>query len=133
MEYNQKNKNAVTSLAQKYDLAMLVLFGSYADNTMTKHSDLDFAYSKQVPLSFDDELSLGAELGRLFKNENVDVVHLNKTSPVFMSEIMKKAVLLFARTPNIFPNAFSYAMKRMQENRFLYDLKLQRLREYYNL
>lgn len=126
-------KSKAAELAHKYNLDMIVLFGSYADSTATKRSDVDIAYAKGEPLSFEDQLSLGNELVPLFGTEAADVVYLNKTSPVFMYEIMKKAKLLFSRSPMLFSNLFSYSIKRLHENMFLYDLKLDRLCEEYGV
>ena len=112
---------------------MVVLFGSRADGTSTKKSDVDIAYAKNEPLSFDDQLSIGAELAHFYGTEAADVVYLNKTSPAFMYQIMKKAKLLFSKSPLIFPNFFSYAVKRLRENMFLYDMKFDRLCKEYGV
>lgn len=114
-------------LAEKYQIDMVVLFGSQADNTATSKSDVDIAYARNQALSFDDQLTLGSELAPLFGTEAVDVVYLNKTSPAFMYQIMKKSRLLFSRNIDIFPNFFSYSIKRLHENMFLYNLKFDRL------
>jgi len=111
---NIKSKAGI--LAKKYGIDMIILFGSYADNTATPKSDVDFAYTKSEPLSFENQISLGNELAPLFGTEAVDVVYLNQTSPVFMYQIMKKAKLLFSRNPIFFHNYFSYAIKRIHEN-----------------
>lgn len=126
-------KKDIEEIAHRYDLDMVVLFGSRADGTATKKSDVDIAYVKSRPLSFDDQLSLGAALAPLFGTEAVDVVHLNNASPVFMFEIMKKAKLLFTRSTTLFPNLFSYAIKRLHENMFLYDMKFDRLCKEYSV
>ncbi len=126
-------ESKATELAHKYNLDMIVLFGSRADNTATSKSDVDIAYTKKESLSFEDQLSLGSELAPLFGTEAVDVVYLNRTSPVFMYQIMKKAKLLFSKSSMSFSNLFSYAIKRLHENMFLYDLKLDRLRAEYGV
>lgn len=126
-------KSKATLLANKYGLDMIVLFGSRADNTATPTSDVDIAYTKAQSLSFEDQLSLGNELAPLFGTEAVDVVYLNTASPSFMYQIMKKSKLLFSRDIMMFPNLFSYAIKRLHENMFLYDLKLERLKEEYGV
>jgi predicted nucleotidyltransferase len=126
-------KSKAAELAHKYNLDMIVLFGSRADNTNTKRSDVDIAYTKSEPLSFDDQLSIGAELAHFYGTEAADVVYLPKTSPVFMYQIMKKAKLLFGKSSEIFPNLFSYAIKRLHENMFLYDMKFDRLCQEYGV
>ncbi|HEY4478398.1 MAG TPA: nucleotidyltransferase domain-containing protein, partial [Candidatus Paceibacterota bacterium] len=120
-------KSKATELAHIYNLDMIVLFGSRADNTANKYSDVDIAYIKDESLSFEDQISLGNAIAPLFGTEAVDVVYLNKTSPTFMYQIMKKAMILFSKNKVIFPNFYSYAIKRLHENMFLYDLKLNRL------
>ncbi len=126
-------KSKAVELARAYDLDMIVLFGSRADDTATKRSDVDIAYAKNEPLSFDDQLLIGSELAPFFGTEAVDVVHLNKTSPAFMYQIMKKAKILFSRNSMLFPNFFSYAIKKLHENMFLYDMKLDRLCKEYGV
>ncbi|MBU6390607.1 nucleotidyltransferase domain-containing protein [Patescibacteria group bacterium] len=124
-------KSRAAELAREYGLDMIVLFGSRADGTASKKSDVDIAYAGSGPLSFDEQLSVGAELARFYGTEAADVVYLNRASPAFMYQIMKKAELLFSKDPLIFPTLFSYAVKRLHENMFLYDLKFDRLcREY---
>jgi len=129
----EKVKSKAAELAKKYNLDMVVLFGSRADNTPTKRSDVDIAYASKQPLSFEAELSLGNELAPLFGTEAVDVVYLNTTSPAFMYQIMKKAKLLFSKSSTFFPNFFSYAIKRLHENMFLYDMKFNRLCKEYGV
>jgi len=126
-----KLKSKAAKLADKYGLDMILLFGSRADGTATKRSDVDIAYSKKEPLSFDDQLSIGSELALVFGTEAADVVYLNKASPVFMYQIMKKARLLFSKSTSLFPNFFSYSIKRLHENMFLYDMKFDRLCQEY--
>ncbi len=126
-------KSKVAELASKYGLDTIILFGSRADNTATIKSDVDIAYTKKIPLSFEDQLTFGSELAPLFETEAVDVVYLNKTSPAFMYQIMKKAKLLFSNGVMVFPNLFSYAVKRLHENMFLYDLKYKRLCDEYGI
>ncbi|MFA6315670.1 MAG: nucleotidyltransferase domain-containing protein [Candidatus Paceibacterota bacterium] len=126
-------KSKATELAQKYDVDMIVLFGSRADNTATSKSDVDIAYVKDKPLSFNDQLVIGSELAVFFGTEAADVVYLNRASPAFMYQIMKKAQLLFSNNISIFPDFFSYAIKRLHENMFLYNLKFTRLRHEYSI
>ena len=129
----EKVKSKAAELAKKYNLDMIVLFGSHADSTATRESDVDIAYASKQPLSFEVELSLGNELASLFGTEAVDVVYLNRTSPAFMYQIMKKAKLLFSKNPMLFPDFFSYAIKRLHENMFLYDMKFNRLCQAYGI
>ena len=42
-----KLKSKAAKLADKYGLDMILLFGSRADGTATKRSDVDIAYSKK--------------------------------------------------------------------------------------
>lgn len=126
-------KFKIAELARTYDLDMVVLFGSRADNTEQEKSDVDIAYTRKEALSFDDELKLGNIIAPLFGACATDVVYLNKTSPVFMYEIMKKAKLLFSTNTFNFPNLFSYAVKRLHENMSLYNLKFDRLCKEYGV
>src|SRR3989344_121279 len=94
-------KLKAAELARVHNLDMIVLFGSRADNTAGKTSDVDIAYGKSEPLSFDEQLSIGSELAPFFGTEAADVVHLNSASPSFMYQIMKKAIVLFSKDSTI--------------------------------
>ncbi len=129
----EKVKSEATKLAKEYSIDMIVLFGSRADNTATKRSDVDIAYASERPLPFEVELSIGSKLATLFGTEAFDVVYLNRTSPAFMYQIMKKAKTLFSKNTTFFPSFFSYAIKRLHENMFLYDMKFNRLCKAYGV
>ena len=74
-------KQAVTPLAEKYDILEVDLFGSYARGNPTEESDVDFLvlFSADIPTIF-NVMGFKAELEQSL-NYSVDVVTLPLTRP----------------------------------------------------
>lgn len=87
-------KPTATSIAKKYHLRMLVLFGSRATGRIHKESDADFAAIFSLPLTLQRELQLRHELSQLFGSE-VDLVDLQKAPPLLLHEITTHGRKLF--------------------------------------
>jgi len=66
-----------------YHLKNFVLFGSVANETNTKNSDIDIAYieNDQSRLNFDSYLKLENELENIFKTK-VDLINFKKFNPL---------------------------------------------------
>ena len=74
-------KHAVATLAEKYDIAKVDLFGSYASGNATEKSDVDFLvlFNADIPSIF-NVMGFKAELEQSL-NYSVDVVTLPLTQP----------------------------------------------------
>jgi len=56
------NKGKIKEIAQKYNLEMVLLFGSQVNGRTKPDSDIDIAYSAQKLLSTDEKIGLNKEL-----------------------------------------------------------------------
>ena len=70
------NRTAITRIAQKHHLRLLVLFGSQATGKTHPKSDIDFAFYALHPVN---EQQLYDDLAALFKREDIDVLNLVTT------------------------------------------------------
>ncbi|PIU16383.1 hypothetical protein COT20_00435 [bacterium (Candidatus Gribaldobacteria) CG08_land_8_20_14_0_20_39_15] len=91
------NKKEIKKIAQKYNLAMVLLFGSQARGRVKPDSDIDIAYSTQNPLSIKEKLDLNNDLGNFFRKDNVDQIDIKSANPLLLYEISRNSKLLFGK------------------------------------
>ena len=77
-------KQKITPLAEKYKVAKIDLFGSYANGNMTEKSDIDFLvkFKEDVPSIF-SVMGFQEELKKQF-DISVDVVTLPLAQPEYL-------------------------------------------------
>lgn len=88
-------KEVVKPLAEKYQIAKVYLFGSYARNEANDNSDMDFLIYGDKNFKSVNVFAFAEEL-RLFFNNSVDVFainEINKESP-FYKNIMKDRIAI---------------------------------------
>lgn len=133
MVINKGQKNNIRTVAEKYGLDLVVLFGSYAEDRNTKNSDIDIGYAKNKKLSFNDEIKLADDFQNIFKIERADIVYIPSASPLFMYMILQKGQILFERDLIFFPNIYTYALKRFKDNKPLYKIRFDYLCKEYGV
>jgi predicted nucleotidyltransferase len=85
----------IAKIAKKFQLKLIVIFGSFASGKSRKDSDLDIAVlGSGAGVSFDDQISLTNELSLIF-NKNVDLSVLNRANPLLLFQASKNAVLIY--------------------------------------
>lgn len=102
--------NLLHALAKKYQLRLMVLFGSAARGTAHASSDLDIGILSKNKLSHTKRLSLWSDLSRLF-NQEVDLTVLNYPNPVLDFEIAKEGILLFESEEHSWENWKSFRVR----------------------
>ena len=93
----KKQRDGIKGIAEKYELEMVLLFGSQASGKIKPDSDFDIAYSTNKPLDLEQKLNLNDELVDCLKNNKVDQVDLKAVSPLLLSEIAKNCQLIFGK------------------------------------
>lgn len=97
-------------IAIKYDLNLLVLFGSRAKNSHKKGSDYDLAFLPKYDFSINDEISLFDDLGDIFKEEPFDLVNLEKNhSVVLKQQIFQYGYLIYENKEYLFEKEKEFA------------------------
>ncbi len=81
-------KELKPTLVEKYYLAELALFGSYARNEQTEHSDIDLMVSTNGG-TFRDYSSLYHQIKQFFPQHNVQVVSKKAIKPQYFERIEK--------------------------------------------
>lgn len=121
-------KPHIAKLAKKYDLTLVVLFGSQATGQTHRESDVDVAYMSEEKLSFDDEALLNTDLTGIFQNDKVSLVNLKTASPLLLKQIVTNAVVLYEKEPHLFVEMFLYALRMYEEAEPLFELRRHYLR-----
>jgi predicted nucleotidyltransferase len=82
-------------LIKKYDIHLLLAFGSYQTERFTKDSDIDLGYLAKRDFSPEEELQLLKDLIMLYRRDRIDLVNVGKTSPLLMYEIATHGRVLY--------------------------------------
>lgn len=119
-QYQQKIKK----LAKKYDLKLLLLFGSRLKNKKFLHpeSDMDIAYVGQGELTGEEIINFNCDLIDIFKHDKIDVVDLKKAPPLLFFEISKNSLLLFGKEMD-YLEFKAMAFKRFIDAQSLFELE----------
>ncbi len=87
-------KLKIAKIAKKFQLKLIVVFGSFANGKNRKDSDLDIAVLGSRDVSFNKQISLINELSMIF-NKNIDLSVLNNANPLLLFQTSKNSVLLY--------------------------------------
>jgi len=126
---NIKNVKKLREIAEKYNLKLLLLFGSRAGNKkfLHKESDFDVAYLPKNDLDLMKEAKLICDLMPIFRSEKIDLANLKKASPFLFYSIFQNCQILYADNPLLFYYLRSYAFKKYVETKPLYQERTKRI------
>ncbi len=98
MKLTQVQKQKIQVIGRKYDLQLILLYGSYAKDTPHKGSDFDIALLGKKPIEFKKLLNISSALEKVFGNSadrELDVSSLHRDDPLFRFEVTKSSQLLY--------------------------------------
>ena len=87
----------LTAIAEKYDLNLLVVFGSHGTERQTRSSDVDLGFCSDSVLAPEHMLELMTDLSVYFQKSEVDLVDLDRAVPLLAYEIACKGRILHER------------------------------------
>ncbi|GFP24740.1 hypothetical protein HKBW3S43_00056 [Candidatus Hakubella thermalkaliphila] len=110
-------------IAQKYDLRIILLFGSAVSAKLYRQSDIDIAVlAPKSELGLKDYCDLLFDLQKLFPGREVDLALLNRADPLFLKKIMENCELLYGH-PRELAQLKIYAFKRYVDHQRYFDLE----------
>ncbi|MDR4506646.1 MAG: nucleotidyltransferase domain-containing protein [Candidatus Brocadiaceae bacterium] len=74
-------KPEVETLAKRYNLSLVCLYGSQVKGKIHQESDIDIAVLGAESISIDDLIDLNNEFARIFGVKELDVKSLHHTGP----------------------------------------------------
>ena len=130
MEIDITKKELMQEIAQKYDLRLVLLFGSQVDGKqLHRESDFDVAYLSKRKLDVMEEAKMMLAMTPCFHSENIDLVNLKNASPLLYYAVFDNCQVLFQEDELLFPTLRIYAFRKFIEMQPIYELKYQRLKE----
>ena len=92
-------KLKIAKIAKKFQLKIIIIFGSFANGKFRKDSDLDIAVLGFKEVSFNEQIKLTNELSLIF-NKNIDLSVLNRANPLLLFQVSQNPVLLYGSRPD---------------------------------
>jgi len=105
------------------ELQALYIFGSYADGTATKTSDIDIAYLASEALSPARRWDLSQKLAILLSRD-VDLVELSGTNTIFRYQILSEGTRIYGEgyeVENFETLAYSFYLRFQEERKPIVD------------
>lgn len=87
------------SLADKLNIRLVLVFGSYASGKTHKTSDLDIAVMlKERPPKFSETyFDVYEGLQKVFPDKEIDLAFINYADPLFLKKISETCILLYGK------------------------------------
>ena len=102
MDIIQQFEKIIPDLVEKFDaIEVVYIFGSYASGTAKGDSDIDVALFVD-DLKYSDNPLIDLEIGCMLDkeiNKRVDVVVMNRVSPIMQHEVLSSGKRIFERSP----------------------------------
>lgn len=116
----QKNE-LIKEIAEKHNLDLIVLFGSWAKNRAIKESDIDIGIYSKSGLDFDKKINISKDFSELFESNNIDVSIISSNSPLLMYSILKDGKVLYEKENSLVNKLRFYAWKLLAESKSFRD------------
>lgn len=139
MNYNKnmqdiiKIREQTKKIAEKYDLKLVLLFGSRVKGNLHHESDFDISFLPAKKLTFEEETNLNYEFTNVFGSDRVDTVNLKSAPPLLLKQIIDNCFVLYENRPTVFSYFEAYARQRYQEAVPLFKIHRDYVRRFTSL
>ena len=117
-------KAEIATLAEKYGLDFVVLFGSQATGKTHAKSDIDLAVITRGSINVPQ---LAVEFEHIFKRDDVEVVNLAIASPTLMYAVSRDGQLLYEKELGAYLRWRVYATKIWMDTEWLRRMRDRKL------
>jgi predicted nucleotidyltransferase len=126
------DKESLSAIAHRYNLDLIVIFGSQVRGRDVSGSDVDVAvrFVRREWGNVDLELDLLGDLGEAIEGD-LDVAFLNGAAPLLLYQVACTGVPLYEQTPGDFALFQSYAARRYYDSQKFFAAQDRYLRENY--
>lgn len=92
----KNTKNKIKEIAKKYNLEMVLLFGSQCDKKFIHdENDFDIGFLGKKDLTGKEQVSLNCDLMVFFNSNKIDLTDLKTVNPFLRQEIAQNSQLLY--------------------------------------
>ena len=124
MFLTKEQKQKINQIGRKYNLKLILLYGSFARGETHADSDLDIAVLGKEPIKFDTFLNIYYEMRLVFDNKPIrelDLSSLHHINPLFRFYVMRDSILLYGKSIDYY-SFKAYAFRDYQESQSLLKL-----------
>lgn len=130
MRINKKQKQALSKVAQKYKLKLIMLFGSFANGTNKQGSDFDVSILGESRDVAQNDINLIHDLTKALERD-IDLSIINIADPLLKFQVAKNCILLFGKQRD-FINFKVRATLEYMDNKHFFDLEYKYLLKKYD-
>lgn len=116
----QFDKKQMDDFAARYNIQLIVLFGSFVRDENKSQSDVDIAVmlDQSVAINSNERLSMIVDLHALFPSQSdIDVTILNTASSLLKYEVAMEGRLIYQRCEDVFDDFRIKSMKYYEDER----------------
>lgn len=113
----------IEELVRKYQLTLLVLFGSHARGKTHHQSDVDFGFLAKIAVGPADIAAMQTEFIQRLQIKNIEMTDLKQAPPLLLRRLAERSILLHEDEPSLFARFKIYALKRSMEAKPLLNLR----------
>jgi predicted nucleotidyltransferase len=124
MLLTKEQKEKINQIGRKYNLRLILLYGSFARGENHPGSDIDIAVLGKNPITLDALLSISSEMPFIFadnKRGELDLTSLHDVNPLFRFYVMRDSILLYGKSIDYY-SFKAYAFRDYQESQSLLKL-----------
>ena len=115
-------------IIKKYNIKLLILFGSTGTRYEREDSDLDLAFLTENILKGDKEFDLLSELIVFYKRDDIDLINLYKVEPGLKFAVSRKGRVIYQKN-NAFTDFQLYAARMYADTKYLREEREKTLKE----
>ncbi len=115
-------KDQFEKLAEKYNLSVILLYGSGAKGTAMPESDLDFAVKSDKKLDFSILYEIERAIAEFLQFPEIQIIDMKSVSENFLAEILPESIPLFVQDETAFDAFKIYIWKLNAESKWLRDM-----------
>lgn len=130
MVINEDIKREIAIIAKKYELALVVLFGSQATGHTHSKSDIDIGFIAREEIDYRESYDINRALACVFKNTNIEEVNLRNVSPELKKQVAEEGILLYEENSSIFDLFKIHAFRSYMDTKPLRLYRAIRLKKF---
>jgi predicted nucleotidyltransferase len=127
MNYDSKK---LASLAESYDLQLILIFGSHAHGFDRPESDIDIAVYGGEVLSETDKVNITNQLSGILHTSRIDLVDIKSAPPLLKREIFRSYISLYKKDSLLLHQLELVSLFELAEIEVLSHIRRERLKEF---
>ena len=123
-----KKRAKIKRIAEKYNLSLILIFGSAVIGKTHQNSDLDIGVLSEKEVGFKKYSQIYSDLSEVFRGQEIDLVFINHADPLFLKKILENCKILYGskRTLNLlkiysFKRYYDYKKYLNLEQKFVHQ------------